>query len=513
MAREVDMSGPRCQTLCLAYPCSVSSGVDPVAYAEELHSRAMRPNSDPAFIDQLCRILGLEKSDLTDLKKVKKSAEELKKRFAYNIESDGTSMKQDWNLVYKWANSVNRISHPISQVISEAGNEHIMTISSFLRSQQCQVKVLYLIGHGLTNERAVQLHANPADDISMKSKCLDWALYDCKTAFGKTPGRVTREAKMGDLVVFYSGFLTPEWVVKQLRERDQCGTGNTIVLVIDSCYSGTWGKRISSLVGCLTCTRVLLQTAAAHDGKAYGYFFTPLFHALQKATEGEIGEVKRTPCNYISEVPQMPTFYDSEEDSSADDFVQVEIQDLKFRFFNRPDFFCKFAYHLAPKAFGDVARGIPEADLQHFFQSFGTPFLRIQCFKLKVHKGHCTPMAFFLTEWHGNVYYLHLHFDNFQQLHLTGISHAEVQMKSGTYAYEEVLSTLKRINCNMQDWQLIETDRVLSACKDFVENHKIKWDEEKSWTMTDTIPPKVIRSRNAVFEEVLQDKRSLELKN
>lgn len=515
MAREVDMSGPRCQTLCLAYPCSVYSGVDPVAYAKELHSRAMRPNSDPAFKDQLCRVFGPEESDLTDLEKVKKSAEELNKRFDYNVESDRTSMKKDWKLVDQlWANSVN---HPSSRVISEAGDEHIMTISSFLHQQQYQVKVLYLISHGLSNGMADQLHANPADDKLKKSKCWRWALNDCEASFRKTPGRVTSEAKMGDLVVFSSGFLTPEWVVEQLREHDQCGTGSTIVLVIDSCYSGTWRERISSLVGCLTCTRVLLQTAAAHDEEAYGYFFTPLFLELQKATEEEIEEVKRIPRNDISEVPQMPTFYDSKndskKDSSADDFVQVEIQDLKFRFFNHPVFFCKFAYHFASKAFGAVARGIPEADLQRFFQSFGTPFLRIQCFKLKVHKGHHTPMAFFLTEWHGNVYYLHLHFDNFQQLRLTGISHAEVRQKEfGIYAYEEVLSTLKRINCNMRDWPL-KTDQILSACEDFVRNHKINWKDENSWTMTDTIPPKMIRSRNAVFEEVLWDKHSLESKN
>ena len=48
------------------------------------------------------------------------------------------------------------------------------------------------------------------------------------------------------------GLLTPEWIIEQLRKREKTdnieSVFSTLVLLVDSCYSGVWTERISGML-------------------------------------------------------------------------------------------------------------------------------------------------------------------------------------------------------------------------------------------------------------------------
>ena len=412
-------------------------------------------------------------------------------------------------------------------LIDEFGQERISEVRTFLafKRRDADVQILYLIGHGLSQLMADQLRANPANDASKKSARWRWPLKDCENVngLGILPSKVTSEAQRGNLVVFSSGFLSPEWVVEQLRKRDTCD--NTIVIVIDSCYSGSWKTRISKSLSQspLRHTRVLLQTASGPDEEAYGYFFTPLFCALQDVSPVDIDEVNKVQDSPVA--LQNPMFYDSKPDVRHPDSptVNVKIAGLCFRFFNQHDFFRKFAYHYASRVFdAEPARGIPASDLSLFFESFGTASIKIFCFKLKKHRKSGTPMAFFLIKWlqsaqsTSKFFHLHLHFDSFRSpMKLTAVSHVDVtRCPHGTYEYEEKIDTKEYIypSHSTTVWRNINR-KLLPACKMFVRDngHGISWDNPGAWDMHECHPGNMIRSlsRSAVFKE-LQPNISLE---
>ncbi len=110
----------------------------------------------------------------------------------------------------------------------------IQNLSSFLQSKphKNEVRILCIIGHGISEEQAKQLNENPPafdnnqckDSRKMKSCRWKWPLTNCngKEGLGKgyTARSVCENARKGDIVVFESGFLTPEWIVEQLRTRE-----------------------------------------------------------------------------------------------------------------------------------------------------------------------------------------------------------------------------------------------------------------------------------------------------
>lgn len=497
---------------CYAYPCSVESFVDPLEYAEKLLERPY------IELDEIVKSLGGCDREVTTAEDVRRLATSLRDKWNYNTVCDRTSMKSDCDIIQtRWSNAV-------SHFIDEFRHERITEVRGLLRCQQADVDVLYLIGHGLSEKMAKLLRDYPADDGSKKSKRWKWPLYDCEVQDGRgaLPSKVTGDAKKGDLVVFSSGFLSPEWVVEQLKQRDDtCGSENTIVIVIDSCYSGKWHEVISDKLteSPLQNTRVLLQTASGPDEVAYGYFFTPLFCALQDVPPAVV-ETCASLVHHSPVVPQSPLFFDSSKPDGYPNLptVRVEVGGSGFRFFNQcagSDFFRKFAHYYPQVVFGTEARDIPKSDLAKIFRLFGTPSIAILCFKLKTHKKAQTPMAFILIEWlrsdsTSRHYHLHLHFGDFQSMNLTTVRPVDVtKCPYGSYVYMEQIDThspkqyISPVTTSSAVWNNI-TQKLLPAAEEFVYKNGIgvSWNNPESWTMSECQPPNMIKSRSAVFEEV-----------
>ena len=291
--------------LCLAYPCNVDGGVDPVAFV-----RLMLQQQNPTLKDAVCRSLGVAE-DIDDADLLEQAVGQ-RRNWHQTVTQDSTDMASDLRFALTFTDH-QLIRHPNSQLISELRNNHINTLRSFLLCYRQDfhqgIRILYLIGHAISNSGAAILQQNPANDDTSRSEVWPWPFNNCSNREGinKPPSQVTGEARQGDLVVFSSGLLTPEWVINILQDAElqqQNQIDNTIVIVVDACYSGTWVGRMRTVLNQnpLKHTRILLQTSCGSDEEAYGQSFTPRFVNLNLGTNFEVDQAAPT---------QTPQFFDS----------------------------------------------------------------------------------------------------------------------------------------------------------------------------------------------------------
>ena len=545
-------------SLYLAYPCSVDAGVDPVKYTEKI----IRRIHDIELNDvQAAQTLRGELSSLipecdmsSSDKKLTKNAKTLKEPWGHAVHEDKTMMEDDMSDVAEYSEKMGFIQHGINKphydgftmpleplrVIDEFCDEHISHVQGFLNYipvpqnglQNDIIRFLYLCGHGLSDELAGELHDNPADDNTRKSPVWPWEFCSCKETMNLAPSVITGEAQKGDIVVFSSGLLTPEWVVEKLREyeRSPNRVHNTIIFVIDACYSGTWITRIQE---CLTgqplhYTRVIVQTSCGEKEVSYGGYFTPVFCALQdtkkriklqrlyKKDKGVVKGIELF-CNQSS---QTPAVYDIGNDNSRNNPNFYFIHDHDKEFFE----FC--SKYLAKIHWGS-SRGIPSSGYEDFFQSFsssGSAKPTILGFQLKHMQENDTPLALFLIEWRKKgwrkkkKYFLHLHFDNFRNLNLTRINHFDVTYNQNRYKYIEVADTREKIRRQDRAWNdyvepnksaMIEQLKTFAQCKlakdlknfPLIAQRHTAWADEESWRMREALPRNLIQSRSACFQE------------
>ena len=214
---------PSGKTLYLGYPCSVDAGVDPVknlnhyrTYSQEVQNRLHK---------FLCGILNVSESINHD--ELITKAQELRDRWGYTTAEDRTMMLKDVEVVEEYIKNMlvppntQFIRHSLNhflKVINEVDNERITDINGFLTSVEHTVKFLYLSGHGLSESVASALANCSADDMT---NIWPWKLCRCKETMGKTPFQITTQAQKGDIVVFSSGFLTPEWVFDRIKDSER----------------------------------------------------------------------------------------------------------------------------------------------------------------------------------------------------------------------------------------------------------------------------------------------------
>ena len=266
----------------LGYPCSVNAGIDPV---QELNRHQTEyPEFQRKIRKLFCGILNLDDDSIGD-DELDKEAQRLRDQWDYAPAQDHTMMHQDCTEIKEYIRALlipEFLMHGTNNwltVINEVDDEHINDISGFLTDVGQTVRFLYLSGHGLPESVALCLADCPADDKTKRSAVWCWDLRRCFETMGKEPSEITKEAQKGDLVVFSSGFLTPEWVVDRIKESEEHKKYNTVIIVIDACFSGCWQTRIvTKLQSCkLRYARILVQTSCSCDEVSYGGFFTPLF--------------------------------------------------------------------------------------------------------------------------------------------------------------------------------------------------------------------------------------------
>ena len=129
--------------LCLAYPCNVDGGVDPVAFV-----RLMLQQQNPTLRDAVCRSLGVAE-DIDDADLLEQAVGQ-RRNWRQTVTQDSTDMASDLRFALTFTDH-HLIRHPNSQLISELHNNHINTLRSFLLCHRQDfhqgIRILYLIGH------------------------------------------------------------------------------------------------------------------------------------------------------------------------------------------------------------------------------------------------------------------------------------------------------------------------------------------------------------------------------
>ena len=514
----------------LGYPCSVDAGVDPVSYTKmiiaRINSKQASGEGEAAQIlrEDLCKLIpGCDTSSNDE--QLIANAKELRESWDHAVHEDKTMMKDDMDNVAKFSKGMSFTEHGVNKdlkvmVITEFLDEHITHVKEFLSLNDTD-RFLYLCGHGLSKDVARELRDNPADNKTKKSIVWPWKLCSCEDRMNRLPSKITGNARKGDIVVFSSGLLTPEWVVEKLREceRQQGSVQNTIVIVIDACYSGKWKTRIESCLtnnGPLQHTRVILQTSCGKDEVSYGSCFTPVFCVLQdRGTRTELQRLYEKDKGAMEGIElfndQTPTFYDSTATNTSCSRLPNSfylIHDVKF---------FKFCRKYLARQHWEASRGIDSKEYKDFFTSFSPssstkPKPTILCFKLKHMRKNGSPLAFFLIEWESKKYHIHLHFNGFRpgDMQLTGISHVDVTDSTSDSKWqcqytEDPKDNKKYINSkdDHDAWHKhVQPNKasLVGYFKKFADNH-VKWDDENSWYMSKALPTDLIRSRSACFQE------------
>ena len=514
------------RTLYLAYPCSVDAGIDPVLVIKVIRQNSRYQDNEirrKTIYKSLCHMCNC--NDSIKPKELIKKARGMRTLWGYATAQDRTMMGEDAEKVETYVRSKllpapepQFIEHPFnimgnrigSRVISEVDNERISDLRGYLIDGQGSVKFLYLSGHGLSPSIASSLANCPADDETSKSAIWPWDLRRCMETMEKTPSEITREAKTGDIVVFSSGLLTPEWVIDRIRDSESHARQNTIIIVVDSCYSGMWRNRIitelqNSTKTKLKYARIILQTSCSHNEVSYGDLFTPLFCWLQHwgETIRRNGGVSAPQNSYLFR-QQSPTFYDSIAQQSMNQMsvnvIKYQFGSKNFYFFNDSRIFYKAVALMCSHRDRRLVRGIPTDSIREFFNSIYANLPKkpkiISC-KLKTIRNR-TPMALFLVEWKNSFYHLHLHFKSFNYMVISKITHVDVTKQSDIYRTQFTETGNKEyINSGHPVWVYIDCEQFANYCKEFMEKQKVYWTKRSNWNMTDTKPSGMIRSRCA----------------
>lgn len=504
------------QTLYFAYPCSVNVGIDPAEVVREtmLYFGQHPPEIRREIRTSLCRLCSCDDT-ISDDELVRK-AEGLRgtRQWDYATAQDRTMMFQDVTMIEEYVENfletAQFIRHGINnfpcclKVINEVDDEHIGDLGGFLSTVQYTVKFLYLCGHGLSPSIASSLANSPADNETKRSAVWRWELRNCQKTMGKKPLEITTNAKAGDIVVFSSGLLTPEWVIHKIRDSESQRRHNTVIIVIDACFSGCWRNRIITELqkSRLRYARILIQTSCGDTEPSYGDLFTPLFCWLQHNGNVVMSE------NWHLFRQQSPTFFDSQGEQNNQPVVKHEFGGKDFYFFNDPRVFHNAVAFECSRRNVALERGIPQNEIYNFFNSIyinspDKPTI-VSCRLKTIENG--TPMALFLVEWHEKFYHLHIHFYDFGCMEISGVTHVNVTKQSDIYRLhftETELKDKEYIGHYSHVWQLIDNEKFANYCKKFMEEQKVNWTKRSSWNMEDTKPSGMIRSRCATLEITL----------
>ena len=112
-------------------------------------------------------------------------------------------------------------------------------------------------------------------------------------------------------------------------------------------------------------------------------------------------------------------------------------------------------------------------------------------------------------KWKKKLYHIHLHFNDFDNMRLTGVNHFNVTKRWYSnygywYKYKEEDYSRVPINYKQGDpnWELVERngENMIAHCRAFVEQHNGNWNNREHWCMQHAMP-RLIRSRSAYFQD------------
>ena len=417
-------------------------------------------------------------------------------------------------------------------VVTEPSLDSIQAIKNVLQGVHLEfgktTSILCLLGHGLNEDRARQLRENPIQIGETYTDLLPLPMDLCQQGLGPayTPTRVTSEASKGDIYIFKSGLISPQWVLDQLKVREaqgvRSGTETTVILILDSCYSGAWIDYFRQQCRFMY-TKVIIHTACGSDEVSYGQNFITLWVKLQELAQ-EIWKVMEISPN--ASPMQQPQLYISHPEFSSEvvpGCVAVESDGRKFLFFAPTrDFFLKFAnYHAMVDPACMPRRAFPY-QINEMLNKFSRGSIEFYLFRLQELKPYwllswlfsSSPMAQVCVSWNradGSAVrlYLHLHFRAFAyNLELTKITNINIIPQDATIVGKtKCLKTYLHDPNNSQGGFPFNSQAIVSIFTRFVDNTLNDpygtWRNDPSqWNMSQPLQNR-IRSRTDTLNEFL----------
>ena len=201
-------------------------------------------------------------------------------------------------------------------VVEEKGEEHVSTLRNFLETPHAEVQVVFISGHGLSKR------PREWNDT--------WNFSGCRANTSGLPNKVKERASRGDIHVFSCGLLSPYWLNECLQTREEKRVNSTVVLILDSCYSGSWIKVLDEQLkeNRLNHTKLIIQASCKSDQVAKGDFFVPLWIKLQTKTYAELQDIKQ--CDVTTKEPQVPDYFESRGVRELFPFIIAPKKEIRF---------------------------------------------------------------------------------------------------------------------------------------------------------------------------------------
>jgi hypothetical protein len=140
------------------------------------------------------------------------------------------------------------------------------------------------------------------------------------------------------IVAFQSGFFTQTHVLDIIKNRKE-----DTLLVLDSCYSGSWVQNAKNQHLEQSKGRIVIQSSSGADEEAYGMAFAPALDYISSLVEDDFkalildfkSKVTDDGNLFLSCCVQYPMLYDSRPSDTSDVFVEFH----GLRLFNSQLFF------------------------------------------------------------------------------------------------------------------------------------------------------------------------------
>ena len=459
---------------------------------------------------------------------IRERTPELKARGQFTHFEDRTEMQKDVKCLEN-APFIEPL-RPSSFVVTEPSLDGILAIKNVLQGVHLHVhfgkttSILCLLGHGMPEDRARQFRENPIQKGETYTHLLPLPMDHCQQGLGPayTPHRVTSEASKGDIYIFKSGLISPQWVLDQLEVREAQGVHSTVILILDSCYSGAWVDYFQQQCQ-FSYTRVIIQTACGPNEVSYGQNFITLWVNLQELAQ-EIWDVMEISPN--ASPMQQPQLYISHSEFSSKvvpGCVAVESDGRKFLFFApTSDFFLKFANYHAMVDPACRPCGASQYQINEMLNKFSRGFVEFYLFRLQELKPYwllswlfpSSPMAQVCVTWNtadGSAVclYLHLHFRAFAyNLELAKITNINIIPQDTTIVGKtKCLKTYLHDPNNSQGGFPLYSPTIVSKFTRFVDNilndpYGTWHNDPSKWNMSQPQQNR-IRSRTDTLNEFL----------
>ena len=389
-----------------------------------------------------------------------------------------------------------------------------------------ELVVWYYAGHGLGEQNIKEIWRNTKKPSAIPElHKIDYKM-DRNLAEPFIPDVSLRTVKGGELCLHEIGFcdlngLLEAWIValkskSQNIEEDNVNKKNKhLVLILDSCYSGTFAKDLKKLAAHPgpwnenECT-VTVQASCSASEQTFGGYFTPLFLYLNenpsylKKRKDEWQEMTQETKDSYSSLPfPSPVVETTGNWQSSNDSVTMEIecQGFSMQLFRDPGFFKYCFVTWGQEQIDQSSRALTHQAANCFLSQASFQVIDFKLKKVSSGEFADTPLGLFLVKdmTTGHAVCVHIHFplNDTTQVNRINLVHHFSPSPPLSVLYTESGPKLQVVQtrhpwlwdsnvtvAGLTDTQSQEARRLVRACYDKVEAYECGlWSDVQQWNM------------------------------